>query len=228
LDVRPASPINLLCLLIAEETCTNHQEIQLGDKNSACRAPQLKSLRLISCYKISKHGLKEAIRKLHLLEELEVSLFSSGLSLTLARFFCSAVAEAEILAAAAEACPRLKHLRLNKHRFRWHSGAAGDSEATEIAKMRGLRSLQLFGNSLSNAGLEAILRGCVRLESLDIRHCFNVKMNDEARVMCARLQTLRLPDDSMHGYELSFGRPEMCPAGIPYYVVEADHQFFPM
>lgn len=155
-----------------------------------------------------------------MLEELEVSIYSSGLSLSLSRFFRSTVSAAEILAAAAEACPRLKDLRLNKHRFRWHAGTAGgDSEATEIAKMCGLRSLQLFGNSLSNVGLAAILRGCVRLESLDIRHCFNVKMNGEARVMCARLQTLSLPDDSMHGYDLSFGRPEMGPTGprIPYY-----------
>jgi hypothetical protein len=29
-------------------------------------------------------------------------------------------------------------------------------------------------------------------------------MNAGVRVMCA-LQTLRLPDDSMHGYDLSFG-----------------------
>ena len=98
----------------------------------------------------------------------------------------------------------------------------------EIAKMRDLRCLQLLGNSISNVSLAAILGGCARLESVDIRHCFNVEMNDETRVMCARLQTLRLPDDSMHGYDLSFGRPDMGPAGIPYYVLEDDHQFFPV
>ncbi|AQK40915.1 hypothetical protein ZEAMMB73_Zm00001d024266 [Zea mays] len=62
----------------------------------------------------------------------KVSHYSSS---TLSRF-CSNVAEAEILAATADAGPRLKHLHLNKHHFRWpwESGTGGDSEATETAK----------------------------------------------------------------------------------------------
>jgi len=170
----------------------------------SCRAPQLKSLRLISCKSISKHGLNEGIRKFHMLEELELSLHSDAA--TTSSFFSLA----ETCNAAAEACPLLKRLRLNKYCFHWLS-SIGDSEATEIGKMRGLQFLQLFGNSLGNVGLTTILRGCVRLESLDIRHCFNVKMNDEVRAECARLQMLRLPDDSVDDYDLSFGSPD----GIP-------------
>jgi hypothetical protein len=69
----------------------------------------------------------------------------------------------------------------------------------------------VVGNSLDNVGLVTILHGCVRLESLDIRHCFNVKMNDEVGAECARLQMLRLPDDSVDDYDLSFRSPD----GIP-------------
>ncbi|CAL4997260.1 unnamed protein product [Urochloa decumbens] len=169
-------------------------------------APQLKSLRLFftSCYKISKRGLNVAIKKLPMLEELELSLNTSSAT---GSGFCSF---AETCAAAAGACPLLKRLRLNKHQFHWGSDF-GDSEAMEIAKMRGLQSLQLFGNSLGNAGLTAILDGCVSLESLDIRHCFNVEMDGEMGARRARLQTLRLPDDSMDDYEVSFGSPVMDP-----------------
>ncbi|CAL5007857.1 unnamed protein product [Urochloa decumbens] len=169
-----------------------------------CR--RLRSLRLLftSCHKISKRGLNGAIRKLPMLEELELSLNSSSAT---GSGFCSF---AEACAAAAGPCPLLKRLRLNKHEFHWGSNI-GDSEAMEIAKMRGLQTLQLFSNSLGNAGLVAILEGCVGLQSLDIRHCFNVEMNDKMRAKCTRLQTLRLLEDSMDDYELSFGSPVMDP-----------------
>ncbi|WVZ94393.1 hypothetical protein U9M48_040291 [Paspalum notatum var. saurae] len=166
-------------------------------------APKLKSLRLISCT-FSTRGLNGALRNFPVLEELELSLYSGAAA---ASGFCDL---GETCAVAAEACPLLERLRLSKYRFHRLSGI-GDSEATAIARMRGLRSLQLFGNSLSDAGLAAILRGCARLESLDIRHCFNVDVKDETRAMCARLKTLRLPDDSMDGYDLAFGSPEINP-----------------
>ncbi|CAL4997245.1 unnamed protein product [Urochloa decumbens] len=183
----------------------------VGDQYSfflflADAASQLKSLRLLftTCYSISRRGLNRAIRKLPMLEELELSLNSSSATRS---GFCSF---AEACATAAGACPLLKRLRLNKHSFHWESDI-GDTEAMEIAKMRGLQTLQLFSNSLGNAGLVAILEGCVGLQSLDIRHCFNVEMNDKMRAKCARLQTLRLLEDSMDDYELSFGSPVMDP-----------------
>lgn len=110
------------------------------------------------------------------------------------------------------ACPLLRRFRLSKDRFcnRFSAYARKDDrEAMGITAMRGLHSLQLFANSLGNDGLTAILDACARLESLDIRHCFNVKMDDAMRAKCARIKTLRLPDDSMDDYDLRYGSPEM-------------------
>ncbi|CAO2200831.1 unnamed protein product [Urochloa humidicola] len=89
------------------------------------------------------------------------------------------------------------------------SGPIGGCECkcTEVVRMHGLRSLQLFANSIGNQELEAILDGCQQLESLDIRHCFNVLVDDEMWARCARLNTLRLPEDSMEDYDLPYDSP---------------------
>ncbi|TVU15716.1 hypothetical protein EJB05_39254, partial [Eragrostis curvula] len=68
--------------------------------------------------------------------------------------------------------------------------------------MHGLRSLQLFGNALTNKGLETILVNCPHLESLDIRHCFNVDMDKTLLAKCAKIKTLRLSDDPTDDYDL--------------------------
>uniref|UniRef100_A0A0D3GX66 F-box domain-containing protein n=1 Tax=Oryza barthii TaxID=65489 RepID=A0A0D3GX66_9ORYZ len=73
--------------------------------------------------------------------------------------------------------------------------------------MHELRSLQLFANSLRNEGLAAILDNCPYLESLDIRHCFNVNMDDTLRAKCARIKTLRLPYDSTDDYDFQVQKP---------------------
>jgi len=67
--------------------------------------------------------------------------------------------------------------------------------------MTGLRSLQIFGNNLTNAGLTVTLDNCNQLESLNIRHCFNVEMDNTLRAKCAGIKTLRLPDDSTDDYD---------------------------
>ncbi|KAG2582190.1 hypothetical protein PVAP13_6KG091800 [Panicum virgatum] len=73
--------------------------------------------------------------------------------------------------------------------------------------MTGLRSLQIFGNILTNAGLTVILGNCHHLESLDIRYCFNVEMDNTLRAKCAGIKTLRLPDDSTDDYEFIVSVP---------------------
>ncbi|RLM62284.1 putative F-box/LRR-repeat protein 22 [Panicum miliaceum] len=168
------------------------------------QAPSLKSLRLISCQDIIR--FEEEIKKLPLLEELEISLFTN-------------IGGKHVFEAVGKACPELKHVRFNSYRFinlgnREHSDDEDyyydyddndlkykkDDDALGIASMHGLCTLQLFGNSLTNEGLRAIFDNCPHLESLDIRHCFNITMDDTLQAKCARIKTLKLPYDSTDDY----------------------------
>ncbi|KAE8767605.1 putative F-box/LRR-repeat protein 23 [Hordeum vulgare] len=164
----------------------------------ADEAPSLKSLRIISGDRIVDGRLRLTVTSFTLLEELELSLCTDVYPGT-----CEAV---------GSACPRLRRFRLSKDGFcKWYTKNI-DQEAMAIATMRGLRSLQLFANPLSNDGLAAILAGCTRLESLDIRHCFNVGMGAAAiRARCPGIHTLRLPRDSTIDYDLKFSPQDMTP-----------------
>ncbi|KAL6658881.1 hypothetical protein ACP70R_002921 [Stipagrostis hirtigluma subsp. patula] len=162
----------------------------------AGQAPSLKSLRLISCYDVSNEGFAEAIKKLPLLEELELSL-------------CKNVFGQEVFETVGKSCPQLKRFRLSEHGFYSFEDADynKDGEALGIATMTELRSLQIFGNNLTNDGLIAILDNCPHLQSLDIRHCFNVEMDDTVRAKCAGIKTMRLPHDSTQDYEFLVPAP---------------------
>ncbi|CAM0873254.1 unnamed protein product [Alopecurus aequalis] len=159
-------------------------------------ALSVKSLRLISCEWIYDVPLALTITKFPLLEELELSNCRGDFPKT--------------CAAAGKACPLLKRLRLSSKRYIKHSLVPADGEATAIAtNMPGLRSLQLFAKRLTTDGLVAILDGCPRLESLDIRHCFNIGMNYEMRARCSQIETLRAPHDATDDYNLEFSSPDM-------------------
>ncbi|CAL5003510.1 unnamed protein product [Urochloa decumbens] len=170
------------------------------------QAPSLKSLCLISCQDIIR--FEEEIKKFPLLEELEISLFTN-------------IRGKHVFQAVGRACWELKHFRFNSYRFvntgnREYSDDRDDDDcydyddnnlrynkdddAMGIASMHGLCTLQLFGNSLTSEGLTAILDNCPHLESLDIRHCFNIIMDDFLQAKCARIKTLKLPSDSTDDY----------------------------
>ncbi|KAF8112191.1 hypothetical protein N665_0066s0065 [Sinapis alba] len=143
------------------------------------------SLRLAMCTQITNKGLTEALEKLPLLEELEVSYCSmSGVSLKV----------------VGKSFPKLKTLKLN-----WYGISpprhVSDHDALAIAEtMHELRNLQLFGNSLTDAGLKAILANCPNLEYLDLRQCFNVFLvGDLENRSSERIKVLRRPNDS-HEY----------------------------
>uniref|UniRef100_M8B6V1 Uncharacterized protein n=1 Tax=Aegilops tauschii TaxID=37682 RepID=M8B6V1_AEGTA len=156
--------------------------------SSPSGAPSLKSLRLIECRDIVDLAFKLVITKFPMLEELEISN-------CMHRF-------PETLEVIGDVCPLLKRFRLSQRSF--YSECVDDNAAMAIAKMSELRSLQLTANSLTNSGLELILNGCPLLESLDIRSCYHVCMDDEMQAKCARIKTLRHPEDSMDDYDLSF------------------------
>ncbi|KAH0855955.1 hypothetical protein HID58_084216, partial [Brassica napus] len=148
----------------------------------ADRSSNLRSLRLAMCSTVTSEGLTEAIAKLPLLEDLEVS-------------YCSLSAES--LKVVGQSCPNLKTLKLNREgTLRLNSEPDPkfyDEEALGIAEsMPELRHLQLFGNILTNTGLTAILDGYPHQEHLDLRNCFN---------RCSeRIKVVRRPDDSTHDY----------------------------
>ncbi|KAM3393531.1 hypothetical protein ACQJBY_014320 [Aegilops geniculata] len=156
----------------------------------------LKSLRLINCMWINDR-ISHNISHLVMLEELEISncnfnKFSST---------CSAV---------GYCCPHLKRFRLSSSCFiKRPVWGAIDCEVEGITLMRGLRSLQLFAQTISTTGLAAILDSCVQIDSLDIRHCFHVEMGDELMSRCSKFETLRLPHDSTDDYDLEFSAPDM-------------------
>ncbi|CAN1844148.1 F-box protein SKIP19 [Linum perenne] len=133
----------------------------IADKSS-----QLKRLRLLRCEHTSDQGFSTAVQKLVFLEELEMS-------------YCSVTQDALKVAAAGRFCPLLKSLKLNQECLKYYN-IKSDKEAEAIAEnMPGLRHLQLFGNKLTNHGLQAILDRCSQLESLDLRQCFNLQMGGD-------------------------------------------------
>ncbi|KAL6843359.1 hypothetical protein ACP4OV_027072 [Aristida adscensionis] len=173
----------------------------LGDQ-----APTLKSLRLISCQDIIE--FEEEIKKFPLLEELEISLFTN-------------ICGAQVFEEVGKSCPELKYFKFNRYRFYDFEDRQDtedddddnefkynkDDDALGIASMHGLRSLQLFGHNFTNKGLTTILDNCPHLESLDIRHCFNINMNNDLKAKCARIKTMRLPYDSTDDYEFEVVSP---------------------
>ncbi|MED6225231.1 hypothetical protein PIB30_091680 [Stylosanthes scabra] len=111
-----------------------------------------------------------------MLEELDIS-------------FCGNVSSI-VLEAIGRGCPLLKSFKFNEN------GLNDNDEAFAIARnMSNLRHLQLVRNSLDNSGVTAILDGCPLLESLDLRGCFNVKLEGELRRRCdERLKDFMEPD----------------------------------
>ncbi|TVU02115.1 hypothetical protein EJB05_52481, partial [Eragrostis curvula] len=157
------------------------------------QAPCLKSLRLISCKGVTGEGLVEAAKELPLLEELEVAL-------------CNNIGNSSVYEVVGQVCPQLKHFGLRKP-LSWRREVYDDIQW--IANMRGLRSLQLFDNPLTSAGLEIILDNCLKLESLDIRHCFNVEMNETLLAKFSGIRTLRLPEDPTDDCDFQVASPVM-------------------
>ncbi|KAG2684675.1 hypothetical protein I3760_10G085900 [Carya illinoinensis] len=150
---------------------------------------QVRRLRLVRCYKISIKGFSEVAAKLPLLEDLAIS-------------YCPL--SEELLEAVGRCCPLLKSLKFNNLGYR-SPPIECDDEAIAIAEnMTELRHLQLFGNTLTNDGLKAILDGCHHLESLDLRQCFSVTLTGNLKRRCAeRIKDLRSPCDSTDDYEFN-------------------------
>ncbi|KAG2260658.1 hypothetical protein Bca52824_079952 [Brassica carinata] len=155
----------------------------IADESSS----HLRSLRISFCYQVTDKGFIAAIARLPLLEELEVS-------------YCSL--SEECLRVVGQSCPNLKTLKKNCVGYRRHPRKDSDDVALAIAEtMPGLCHLQLFGDRLTDVGLNAILDRCPNLEHLDLRQCFNVELVGDLEIRCfERIKVVRRPNDSIHDY----------------------------
>ncbi|CAI9782175.1 unnamed protein product [Fraxinus pennsylvanica] len=115
--------------------------------------------------------------------------------------FCYNITCEEAIEVIGRSCPLLKSFKLN-NQGSLLPDVECDLEALAVAKnMPNLHHLQLFGNKMTNEGLQAILDGCPRLESLDLRQCFNVSLGGNLGRLCSqRIKDLRRPLDSTDDY----------------------------
>jgi len=82
----------------------------------------------------------------------------------------------------SQSCPLLKSLKFSPC---FKAKDKDDNDAFAIAKtMRELRHLTNVKNGLSNDGLLAILDRCPLLESLDVRGCLYLDMNESLKKRC--------------------------------------------
>ncbi|KAG8058805.1 hypothetical protein GUJ93_ZPchr0002g25915 [Zizania palustris] len=151
------------------------------------RASSLKSLKLSLCLDVSNEGIAEAMKGFPQLEELDIT-------------FCSSL-YGDVCQSIGKASPQLKCFRLNRiGSVQMYYG--DDTEALGIANnMPELQELQLISNGLTNNGLISILDHCLHLESVDIRRCYNIQMDDALKSKCARIKNLRLPGDSISDFK---------------------------
>jgi len=150
------------------------------------RAPCLKSLHL-SRFDGPNEALEVALKKIPLLEELEVSplYFSSGTE--------------NLLESVCQACPLLTKLKMTFSTVPVHDGYYDEDLIREKIKgiattMCELRTLELLDCALGAEGLIAILDYCPALESLYISGFFDGEMDTELRAKCARVKNLTIPD----------------------------------
>ncbi|XP_042023318.1 putative F-box/LRR-repeat protein 9 isoform X1 [Salvia splendens] len=159
----------------------------------ADRSPNLKRLKLGTCFFISGDCAVRIVAKLLQLEELHFTI-RPGLG-------------AAHIERIGNSCPTLKsfsfngfqsklqrceHNSINDRLFRnLHVGAISRS-------MPNLQHLQVFAHWMGNKGLELILDGCPRLESLDIRRCFDLDLHGDLGKRCRQqIKYLKLPTDSV-------------------------------
>ncbi|ESQ38044.1 hypothetical protein EUTSA_v10029272mg [Eutrema salsugineum] len=143
----------------------------------------LRSLKLaMFSGELTDYGFAKAVEKLPLLEELEVS-------------YCRVSAES--MKVVGKSCPNLKTLKLNRGDYEYSY-----DDAFAIAEtMPGLRHLQLFGNMLTDDGLNAILDNSPNLEHLDLRQCLDVYFDGDLEKRCFEsIKVVRRPYDSTHDY----------------------------
>ncbi|KAL8461037.1 hypothetical protein ACS0TY_032499 [Phlomoides rotata] len=159
------------------------------------RSSDLKRLTLQVCSGLTGKGLVGAVKKLPLLEELHLTIRCS--------------IEAADVEAIGISCPMLKSFTFNRNGFSNPSVIYNLDEpnrnkyALAIAEnMPNLCHLRFIGNSIDNEGLESILDGCPNLESLDLRQCFGLDLQQGLGKRCSKqIKHLKSPLDAVSEIE---------------------------
>ncbi|KAK1375544.1 putative F-box/LRR-repeat protein 23 [Heracleum sosnowskyi] len=155
------------------------------------RSSQLRRLQISHGYGSLHKYWSDFFKKVPLLEEIALTF--------------TTISE-ETVAIISQYCPMLKSFTYNNHGWKYSIGMnSADDFVIAVAKgMSQLLHLQLTGNEMSNKGLQAILDGCPNLQSLDIRGCFSINLNESCGKLCKeRIKNLRLPSDSMEGHKVA-------------------------
>ncbi|CAL5003517.1 unnamed protein product [Urochloa decumbens] len=152
------------------------------------RANSLKSVHLTNCCFLWTHKLGRFACKCPLLEEIELS-HQKMLP--------------ELIRHIGSGHPKLKHLRISlpsiylngvhsEYDESWEH--MKNEEAFAIAEsLHELRFLRMEGRFLSNDGVYAIIKGCPRLEFLDMTKCSDVVLNNKLRACCAKIKHVLFP-----------------------------------
>nr|GMD86641.1 putative F-box/LRR-repeat protein 23 [Ipomoea batatas] len=125
-------------------------------------AKQLRRLYICSG-NVSDEGFSKAVNEFPLLEELQLECFD-----------ISKVG----IEAAGQSCPFLisfVFIKVSEDR-----SEPSDEEAVAVAQnMHGLKHLILYGNEMTDKGVEAILDACPSLQFFDMEYCLHVKLEGE-------------------------------------------------
>ncbi|KAL3643689.1 hypothetical protein CASFOL_014504 [Castilleja foliolosa] len=153
------------------------------------RSSHLKRLRLGRCDVVPTEYLTTSIKKFPELEELHL--------------FHLMNITAEEIEAISISCPKLKSFSFSNRGPRIPLVEIDDSYALIIAKnMPNLQHLFLIGNRLTNEGLKAIFKGCPKLESLELRKCFNIDLRGDFGKICSeRIKDLKCHPFLDYDYE---------------------------
>ena len=144
-----------------------------------CRSPALKAVGIVSCGCVSNEGFTQLVARCPLLEDLML-------------VHCPKIGGRDVYEATGRACPQLRRFKLRTGAFCFAADKSG-GEALGVAAMHELRTLALVGSAVTNDELASVLDGCPRLESLDLRDCFNIVADDALRARCAGIESLVLP-----------------------------------
>nr|XP_043627171.1 putative F-box/LRR-repeat protein 23 [Erigeron canadensis] len=146
----------------------------------ADRSSQLKHLDLGFFQWFDLSVWTEALKKLSLLEEF--SVYGTDIP-------------SDLVATLASYCPNLKTLKLNNI----HSLVKDEMAIAIGESLPKLHHLELTWSYVSNIGLQAILDGCVHLESLDLRMCCFIDLKGQIGKRCSRqIKCLQRPNDPIN------------------------------